>query len=291
MSEERVNEENKARIHKSREQDIPRRHAGGSVEPPLAGLQRLVGNRAVQRMLAQRSGDGSFQLDDETANRINAVRGGGQAVDGAVQAQMEQVTGHDFSGVKVHTSSEADALSQQLGAKAFTTGKDIFFRGGAYAPGSSAGQQLLAHEMTHVAQQSSGAVSGVYSGAGMTVNAPHDQFEQEADQIAERSSVQAARQPEVQRQEVPEEEEMVSMQREESLQRQEMDEDEEVLSMQRDEALQRQAQPEEEEELVSMQRDPAVEAIQRQEVPEEEELVSMKRDTEANTTRRKAFGV
>jgi hypothetical protein len=48
-----------------------------------------------------------------------------------------------------------------LNAKAFTTGSDIFFRNGAYSPQSSGGQELLAHELTHVVQQSTGAVGGV----------------------------------------------------------------------------------------------------------------------------------
>ena len=56
--------------------------------------------------------------------------------------------GHDLSGVRVHTSPEADDLSHQLGAKAFTTNQDVFFREGAYEPHSSAGQELIAHELT-----------------------------------------------------------------------------------------------------------------------------------------------
>src|SRR5262245_21044205 len=113
-----------------------------------------LGNRALQRLLAQRSGDGPAELHHETAGRINQVRGGGQSLDGAVQKQMGAALGQDFSGVRVHTSPEADALNQQLSARAFTTGQDIFFKAGEYNPGSSGGQELLAHELTHVVQQS-----------------------------------------------------------------------------------------------------------------------------------------
>jgi hypothetical protein len=120
--------------------------------------------------------------------------------------------GQDFSGVRVHSSPEADDLNHQLSAKAFTTGQDIFFREGAYAPGSSGGQELIAHELTHVVQQSTGAVSS--GGAGMTVNPPGDSFEHEADHVA--STLGAAG---VQRQAEEEEEEQVQMQ--------EMPEDEE----------------------------------------------------------------
>ena len=71
---------------------------------------------------------------------------------------MEQVFGADFSGVKVHTDATSDELNQAIQAKAFTTGEDIFFRSGAYEPSSWGGQELLAHELTHVVQQNGGAV-------------------------------------------------------------------------------------------------------------------------------------
>ena len=71
---------------------------------------------------------------------------------------MEQAFGADFSGVKVHTDGQSDQLNQSIQARAFTTGQDIFFRQGQYDPGSKGGQELLAHELTHVVQQNGGAV-------------------------------------------------------------------------------------------------------------------------------------
>jgi len=246
MSSERISEEKAANLHKPERKDPEKRHEGGDAEQPsaLAGLQQLVGNRAVQRILAQRSGEGPTALDDETASRINQARGGGRSLDSTVQKQMSATTGYDFSGVRVHTSPEADDLNRQLGAKAFTTGRDVFFRAGTYDPHSSGGQELIAHELTHVVQQGSGAVSS--SGGGMTVNAPGDAFEQEADAVAKQVAAPGMTSGEgVQRQEMPEEEE---------LQMQPEEEEEEELQM----------QPEEEEEELQMQ------AIQRQEdLPEE----------------------
>jgi hypothetical protein len=67
--------------------------------------------------------------------------------------------GADFSSVKVHTDSTANELSQSIQAKAFTTGKDIFFKQGTYDPHSRGGQELLAHELTHVVQQNGGNVT------------------------------------------------------------------------------------------------------------------------------------
>jgi hypothetical protein len=117
-------------------------------------------------------------------------------------AQAGNVMGQDFSDVRVHTDSKADELSQNLSAKAFTTGNDIFFKDGTYNPGSSSGQQLIAHELTHVVQQ--GASPPAVQGK-MMVNDPNDQYESEADAVAD----MVLSQPEevvAQRQELEEEE-------------------------------------------------------------------------------------
>ncbi|MFK7802793.1 MAG: DUF4157 domain-containing protein [Anaerolineae bacterium] len=95
-------------------------------------------------------------VHDPVENAIDRKRGGGQALDPAVQNQMEGHLGSDFSDVKVHTDNESDQLNRSLNAKAFTTGKDVFFSNGAYEPGSHSGQKLIAHELTHVVQQGGG---------------------------------------------------------------------------------------------------------------------------------------
>jgi len=89
--------------------------------------------------------------------RVEAQRGGGQPVGESARASLKPHFGVDLSDVRIHADAEADEMSRQLNAKAFTTGKDVFFRSGDYQPGTTEGQKLLAHEMTHVAQQSEGA--------------------------------------------------------------------------------------------------------------------------------------
>jgi len=100
-----------------------------------------------------RKGDGEANAAPEVEAGIEQARGGGQPLDRTVQRQMESAFGTNFSHVRVHTDSGADTLNHALSARAFTTGQDIFFRQGEYNPGSSAGRQLLAHELTHVVQQ------------------------------------------------------------------------------------------------------------------------------------------
>jgi hypothetical protein len=235
---------------------------GGKVSP-LASLQQTVGNRAVQRLIAQRQGDGAFALDDETANRISSARGGGKALDPGMQESMGQATGHDFGGVRVHTSPEADTLSKQLHARAFTTGQDIFFREGTYNPTSSAGKKLIAHELTHVVQQSGGGTGK--SLGRMTVHGPNDAFEQEANAVADRA-VQRQEEEEVQAQAEPEEEEEIQAQEEEE-EVQAQEEEEEVQAQEEEEV-----QAQEEEEEVQAQEEEEVQAQEEEEVQAQDEL-------------------
>ncbi|MBE0430684.1 MAG: DUF4157 domain-containing protein [Dehalococcoidia bacterium] len=97
--------------------------------------------------------DGVIAQDIE-AHIDRARRGrGGQPLPEGTRASLEPLFGHDFSHVRVHDGVEADGLSRQLKAKAFTTGKDVFFRANAYNANTEAGRSLLAHELTHVVQQ------------------------------------------------------------------------------------------------------------------------------------------
>ena len=85
---------------------------------------------------------------------IGRSRYSGHPLAASIRKPMEQAFGTDFSQVKAHTDTRADQLNRSIQAKAFTTGQDIFFRQGAYSPESHSGQQLIAHELTHVMQQS-----------------------------------------------------------------------------------------------------------------------------------------
>jgi len=90
---------------------------------------------------------------------INAARGGGESLPSSVRGSLEPQLGHDFSKVHIHADATADKLSRQLGARAFTSKDDVFFRDGAYQPGSDSGRGLIAHELTHVVQQGAARVS------------------------------------------------------------------------------------------------------------------------------------
>jgi len=85
---------------------------------------------------------------------LNQSNGSGTPIPQAAREPMEQKLGTDFSAVRVHSDARASQLSRALGANAFTTGNDIYFNENKYDPESQPGRTLLAHELTHVAQQS-----------------------------------------------------------------------------------------------------------------------------------------
>ncbi len=157
----------------------------GSNAKSIMRLQQRYGNRFVQRVLSlRRAGSGSAAVSPDVEQAIQQARGNGLPLGKEIRASMESAFGADFSGVRVHTDNRADMLNRRLNARAFTTGKDIFFRQGEHNPGSSAGRELLAHELTHVVQQNGDEVQ-----TKLTVGEPDDRFEREADQVA-RSIVQ-----------------------------------------------------------------------------------------------------
>jgi hypothetical protein len=86
---------------------------------------------------------------------VDAVlRSSGQPLDPATRSFMEPRFGHDFSQVRVHTGTAAEESARDVNAHAYTVGHDVVFGAGRFAPESHAGRQLLAHELTHVVQQS-----------------------------------------------------------------------------------------------------------------------------------------
>ncbi len=97
--------------------------------------------------------DTALSAPNGLESRINAQKGRGRPLPSQTKTFMERRIGADFGKVRIHNNSHASQLNKDLGAKAFTTGNDIFFNQGQWNPASSNGQHLLAHELTHVVQQ------------------------------------------------------------------------------------------------------------------------------------------
>jgi hypothetical protein len=99
----------------------------------------------------QRKSDsiGDIQPSSNLEDRLNGSKGGGSPLSDDVRSFMEPRFGADFSGVRVHTGSNAVQMNRDVNAQAFAHGQDIYF-GEGKAPGNDA---LTAHELTHVVQQ------------------------------------------------------------------------------------------------------------------------------------------
>src|SRR5262249_47980297 len=106
--------------------------------------------------------------------------GHAQPMDTETRALMEARFGHDFSQVRVHTDRPAAESVDEVGAIAYTVGRDIVFGSGRYSPNSNAGRRLLAHELAHVVQQDRGGPIPSESTIGS--------LERSADQAAEDAS-------------------------------------------------------------------------------------------------------
>ncbi|CAA9299220.1 hypothetical protein AVDCRST_MAG92-4964 [uncultured Coleofasciculus sp.] len=115
-------------------------------------VQRQVDEQVQMRSLVQRAFQaGGNEASGDLESRLNASKGKGSALSEEVRSFMEPRFGADFSSVRVHTGGEAVQMNRELGAQAFTHGSDVFF-GAGKSPGNN---ELTAHELTHVVQQTS----------------------------------------------------------------------------------------------------------------------------------------
>ncbi len=120
-----------------------------AASPPPPGKGHPL---AISRLSTDGS-HGAFQAPAHVEAQISQMQGGGEALPDAEREFFETRMGYDFSAVRVHTSDNAIQASRDIQARAFTVGNHIAFNQGAYQPGSYAGRRLMAHELTHVAQQ------------------------------------------------------------------------------------------------------------------------------------------
>jgi hypothetical protein len=161
-----------------------------SLKPADMALQRSIGNRAAQTLLAKRAAVNRLpELGPRDANGVaegaeaaveRANSSSGQPLPGSVRNRFERSLGAELSRVQIHTGS-GSAEAAAVGAKAYTVGQDIHFGAGQYAPTDAAGLHLLAHE-AHTVQH--GGTSPRRQ-RKPDVSAPGDAAELEADRAAD----------------------------------------------------------------------------------------------------------
>lgn len=125
----------------------------------------------------QAKGTGSSRVSSSVEHGIQSSKGGGSPLTSPVKNHMESGFGADFSGVNIHTDSQAVQMSRELGAQAFAHGNDIYFNEGKYNPATKDGQHLLAHELTHTLQQGASVKRDVIQRADETAAPPDSDVE------------------------------------------------------------------------------------------------------------------
>ena len=109
-------------------------------------------SRATPR-IQRYSGNASGKTEAAPASVDRVLASPGRPLDSALQQDMGQRFGKDFSRVRLHSGAAAERSAHDANAHAYTVGHDIVFGSGRFAPATREGQRLLAHELTHVVQQ------------------------------------------------------------------------------------------------------------------------------------------
>jgi hypothetical protein len=130
-------------------------------EPIQAKLEPLSLQRQVEPeeeekepIQAKSNSSSTAEVSASVELNINSLKGGGQPLSERTREYFEPKFGYDFSGVRVHNDSKASEVASSINAKAFTSGRNVVFGAGEYSPETDSGKHLLAHELTHVIQQS-----------------------------------------------------------------------------------------------------------------------------------------
>jgi Domain of unknown function (DUF4157) len=109
-----------------------------------------------------------------------ALRSPGRSLDKATRTAMELRFGHDFGQVRIYADERAVESARAVNAKAYAVGNNIAFNHGEYQPHSASGLDLLAHELTHVVQQTAGRAATIPD--RIVLGAAGDSAEREAEQ-------------------------------------------------------------------------------------------------------------
>ena len=151
---QRLNQNSDEKLHRQPEEDLEEQF-------------RIEEEEEEKTVQAKEQPGQTPQVTPSFEARLNASRGQGEPLPEKTRGFMESRFGQDFSSVRVHTGSEAAQLNRELKAQAFTHKQDVYFGAGKYSPESSEGKRLLAHELTHVVQQSGNAKAALSKKSGL----------------------------------------------------------------------------------------------------------------------------
>jgi hypothetical protein len=166
--------------HIEHSHDAPEHHVEESpISDDQTELASAIGNHAFTDLVAGEGVLPDGSVHPAVQQTLARTQGGGAPLDGMSAARFSEGLGESIADVRIHTDATADSLNDAVSARAFTTGSDIYFAQGEYRPGTSDGDRLLAHELSHVIQQRGAPATG-----DMTVSEPGDALETEAEATA-----------------------------------------------------------------------------------------------------------
>ncbi len=117
-------------------------------------ISKMEGEEEEEVLQTKSNTSNNQTVSNQVSNKIKNKSGYGRKMSEGTKNEMESSFGKDFSGVNIHTDQDATDMNRELHAQAFTHGSDIYFNSGKYSPETTEGKRLLAHELTHVIQQS-----------------------------------------------------------------------------------------------------------------------------------------
>ena len=122
----------------------------------ITPLQRKCDNCKEEEKMQRKEIDGEeLTADNNLENYVGGLQSGGHPLPNEARNFYEPRFGYDFSNVKIHTDAVAAKSAQSINALAYTSGSNIVFNKGQYAPETDSGKKLLGHELTHIVQQGS----------------------------------------------------------------------------------------------------------------------------------------
>jgi hypothetical protein len=124
------------------------------IEEEEEELQRQPIEEEEEELQAKMTSGHIPEIQPDIESHIQSLKGGGQPLSANDRAFFEPRFGYDFGQVRVHTHSRAAESARAVNARAFAIGSDIVFGAGQYSPETVVGKRFLAHELTHVVQQS-----------------------------------------------------------------------------------------------------------------------------------------
>jgi hypothetical protein len=139
---------------------------------PLSNSFPRAGNQAIGRLLQAAAGDSGAPLEL------------------GVREPLEHRLGKNLKDVRVHTGANSAAAAEDLGARAYTLGSDVYLGKEAERLDSEGRRKLLTHEAIHTVQQ--GGARALLAGS-IPVSHPNDPAEREARGMAQGSQALAMR--------------------------------------------------------------------------------------------------